>query len=379
MFFADSLIHLSHEDAEETQHLLVNNSDKSKLKKKSTTDVIHQNKRQFIRRTMIMLCFSDFMFSSCNILFTVWVWCSTYIPDFNPSEGKFKEISWIIQHTFAQGNYSFCLCSATWSVFIAIAIYTTIKRVNWIETNKKYDIIFHIIAWSVAIVTFLFLFVYGMTTYLTGFRENNPGVDKYIAFSCYLFGALYLTMAGVVNLCILIIIWRYVGNVLSATQIRIVPKEETKRARYNIVRKLSLYLLPFLISGSCQAIWFYYLGFSTLLNRTSPNFEFVFYTFFFSVFAPLQGFLNCCVYGFGLPSVRNSLLALLTCQYCRKANDKFTQLSMNNTLDNNDDIKFGRLSYRKEIDTFGYHNKLAFGEDDEAQKEYSSKQQDCKL
>nr|CAG4711421.1 unnamed protein product [Naegleria fowleri] len=257
---------------------------------------------------MLMLCVSDLLFSTSNILFTVWSWCTTYIPSLNVSDDNVSNISWIISHIFSHGNFAFALCSATWSVSIAIAIYTTTKKVKWMEENYAYDIIFHIVAWGVALITFTTVFSYRVASRMTGFHADHPVVESYLLTFFNFFGAFYLAI------------------------------QETKRAQRRIIIKLSFYLLPFLLSSSCLIIWFFYNGLQNLVGRPDENFEYYFYIFFYNTLVPLQGFLNVTVYSLGLPSVRSSIVKLLRCQYCipKRHHEERISLNTSSTIDYSD-------------------------------------------
>ncbi|KAF0976829.1 hypothetical protein FDP41_004124 [Naegleria fowleri] len=300
--------------------------------------LINRKKKQFIRRTMLMLCVSDLLFSTSNILFTVWSWCTTYIPSLNVSDDNVSNISWIISHIFSHGNFAFALCSATWSVSIAIAIYTTTKKVKWMEENYAYDIIFHIVAWGVALITFTTVFSYRVASRMTGFHADHPVVESYLLTFFNFFGAFYLAIAAIVDCVVIVLIWRHVGTILSASQLRVAVKQETKRAQRRIIIKLSFYLLPFLLSSSCLIIWFFYNGLQNLVGRPDENFEYYFYIFFYNTLVPLQGFLNVTVYSLGLPSVRSSIVKLLRCQYCipKRHHEERISLNTSSTIDYSD-------------------------------------------
>ncbi|EFC46962.1 predicted protein [Naegleria gruberi] len=246
---------------------------------------------------------------SSNILFTVWSWCVEYAPALNVQNSEISNVTWILSHLFAHGNFAFALCSATWSVSIAVAIYATTKKVKWMEENYVYDILFHIISWGVALISFISVFTYRVSAKLTGFHDQHPDIENYILTFFNFFGAFYLIIAAVVDFSILYLIWKHVGNVLSRTQLRIVVKQETKRAQRRIIGKLSLYLVPF-------------------------------------IFVPMQGFLNFLV--FGLTLGRSALVKLLRCDCLRgkytTSEERESLLSINNTMLNslNSNVGVGR-------------------------------------
>ena len=169
---------------------------RSRANSSAKSGIINTKKKQFIRRTMLMLCISDLLFSLSNILFTIWKWCALYIPALSEVDGEYATVSWILSHLFAHGNFSFALCSATWSVSIAIAIYTTTKQVKWMENNYVYDILFHVSSWGIAILSFTTVFTFRLASKLTGFVDNDFQAENIVMTGFNFFAAFYLILVS---------------------------------------------------------------------------------------------------------------------------------------------------------------------------------------
>jgi len=167
----EAIMDFKRETLNEQEHTLKNQSGFQKSRQ-----VINLQKRKFIRRVILSLMVSDFIFSVSRALHVLWWWFCTYgVPDAmftktylqqngtSPSQSNlyqftstmeimenitsvpvyyvaqysFNYFPKLVQRMFAHINYASSLSTALWCVFVAIAIFTTTRRVKWIEDDKS--------------------------------------------------------------------------------------------------------------------------------------------------------------------------------------------------------------------------------------------------
>ncbi|KAL9644788.1 hypothetical protein ABK040_012442 [Willaertia magna] len=220
---------------------------------------------------------------------------------------------------FSQFNFAFALSSATWCIFIALAIFTTTTDVKWITTKKRrmYEIIFNCISWPIPFTVSLFLFIFRV---VTSVHRVDKQTEDGVITAYYVFYSIYYTIAALVNLTILVILWRHVGYHMSKSKLIVLPKKETKRIQRKVIFQLSLYLIPFVICGTFEMIYWYFSAIEILKppSEATDGFYNVFYNFMYNVVVPSKGILNGLAFCFGDHHVRNFVSKLCCCKSMEK-------------------------------------------------------------
>jgi len=74
-------------------------------------------------------------------------------------------------------------------------------------------------------------------------------------------------------------------------------------------------MLPYLICGTCELIYWYYTAITTITQEDNEWFIIIFYNFFYNTIVPLKGVLNGVAFLLGSPAIR-SLLHYVFCCCC---------------------------------------------------------------
>lgn len=69
-----------------------------------------------------------------------------------------------------------------------------------------------------------------------------------------------------------------------------IPKKETKRRQKNVIVKMTILILPYMLCGIFELAYWCYSAASTVQDRDDEGFILVFYNFFFNTIVPLKGF-----------------------------------------------------------------------------------------
>jgi hypothetical protein len=264
-----------------------------KKKMKQRDGGISLMKRTLIRRTMLSMCVADILLGIFNIIYVMFFWIVTYGSTYYDQERVDSAA-----RLLGQFILGFSMSSSTWCVCIAAAIYTS--TMDTLDNSHSIQLVLnHAWGWGVGILSFFTFFIFRQYANQLELPIQIPRSNELISSTYYLLFALYMLVIMMTNIIILVLIFRYVRYTLNAVQAEMRPKKATIRARTRIITRLGFYLVPFLVSGSFQMIWYFYLSVDGFRGERNPQFVRIF-TFLYNIFFPMHGFLNCIAYGIGM-------------------------------------------------------------------------------
>eukprot|EP01112_Ceratiomyxa_fruticulosa_P017334 TRINITY_DN5385_c0_g2_i2.p1 TRINITY_DN5385_c0_g2~~TRINITY_DN5385_c0_g2_i2.p1 ORF type:complete len:302 (-),score=7.28 TRINITY_DN5385_c0_g2_i2:24-929(-) len=206
--------------------------------------------RSFATRLMFFLSLSDLMAS-----------ISWY---------PFGRLSTALCDLQAIGLHFFLCSSFFWTMCISISLFMIFYSDKFELQN--YFKVFHMICWGIPLAVVIACFAKGKYGYFGGwcFISDPKGIFEVFYF-------LPLLVVLLVNV-----------GVFIAIRVKIAKYSNSMEARMNIV--VSFYLIAFVTSQLPAVL-------NTVQNAISPNQPIFMLYVFHALFQPLQGFLNCIVYG----------------------------------------------------------------------------------
>jgi len=170
------------------------------------------------------------------------------------------------------------LCSFFWTACFSHRLYLSTTRAN---IHKHLNLIYHTVSWVPALVVSLITIPMIADTGYWCWISDQYSVWRFVFF----FGPLWIIM------------------VFNAT-IYVQVLRTTRNQRQSLWPKLTWYLVIFILCNSFSTA-------NRIQNVVNPNNPIEWLLTLQAIFDPLQGFLNCLVYGFTMPAVRDRYRELI--------------------------------------------------------------------
>jgi hypothetical protein len=282
-------------------------------------------KKKLHQTTMIHLIMTSGILSVTNLYYHFWrLYIRGYFSTMIERDG-IREFLTRVMYIVRVFNQFFVISSMMWTICISVALCYTLTLYQYRPIREwKIFTFFYFLAVFLPLCDMIFWGTYFQCNITS---DGDIGAIPYnlgVVFetTCYCSHAAYLALGFLINLTLLIVIWRVIKKQSNAI------RGQDAVSEIQVVYNLSWYVVPSLISCIWQVIGYLLLGAWTVAHYEGVLlliFNLVQYPY--SFFFPLQGFLNAFVFYF------NRRRLIKCCKKCckRRKSEKVQDVSVDET------------------------------------------------
>eukprot|EP00818_Percolomonas_sp_WS_P005750 CAMPEP_0117441708 /NCGR_PEP_ID=MMETSP0759-20121206/3772_1 /TAXON_ID=63605 /ORGANISM="Percolomonas cosmopolitus, Strain WS" /LENGTH=426 /DNA_ID=CAMNT_0005233567 /DNA_START=273 /DNA_END=1553 /DNA_ORIENTATION=+ len=317
-------------------------------KKRNPISSNSQNQK-FVLKTLVFMLFCDILLDISDITYVAWEFVGHFVTIFQPSEEAAANIRspyWIyvrVLRSIGIVSYTANYSSGCWTVCFAISLYLSLNaRGKDIKFKPLWEIAFHFFATVISLIVCLYWCLYRNISTETEFFRSDSKADGIFVGTFYLYNLMVYIVLFLVDAMVCLMIWRLVSKSISKMKnMGSVLKKRMRASEWKLMLRLSLFLLPFLLVGVANCIWYAYLAVEAFTQKRHNEFE-EYFIYYHSTIIPFKGILNAFIYGFNVHRFDKSIVRCIKCciripkKKSRKGDNDLDEL-----LEENDEDSYG--------------------------------------